>query len=186
MTDKPPNIYQRINAVMKDVTYIKKGSAGQGTGVLYDDVIPVIRGHMINHGVVPILTEIKEPFNTEHKTSKQQVYQAKYQLDLVNMYDPSDRVSYTQSAHAQDNGDKGPGKLSTYALKVMYVKAFALESGINDESRADTQERMDGNLAANGAEVTAMLSNIKTIDESKIDKAFSAFSSKTNATRERL
>ena len=58
MTEKTLNIYQRINAVMRDVKYIKKGSAGQGTGVLYDDVIPMIRGHMIKHGIVPILTEI--------------------------------------------------------------------------------------------------------------------------------
>ena len=186
MSEVKLNIYQRINAVMKDVGYIKKGSAGQGTGVLHDDVIAMIRGCMIDHGIIPVLTEIVDVFNMENQKSKQQIYCAKYQLELVNMDDPSDAVKYTQSAHAADNGDKGPGKLSTYAIKVMYVKAFALESGINDESRSDTQDRIDGNLAANGAEVTAMHANIKTIDESKLEKAYGAFSSKVNATREQI
>lgn len=186
MTESKPNIYQRINAVMKEVKYIKKGSAGQGTGVLHDDVVAKIRGWMIINGIVPILTEVKEPFNTEHPTAKQQVYQAQYKLDLVNMDDPMDLVSYTQSAHAQDNGDKGPGKLSTYAIKVMYVKAFALESGINDESRADAQDRVEGNLAASGTETKAMIENIKTIDPDKLDNAYKHFEQKTMATKEQI
>jgi hypothetical protein len=34
------NIYQRINAVQQEgIIYLKKGSAGHGTGVLYDDLI---------------------------------------------------------------------------------------------------------------------------------------------------
>ena len=51
------NIYQRINAVMKDVEYVQKDAAITGGGVNYkavthDMVTAVVRKSMVEHGIV--------------------------------------------------------------------------------------------------------------------------------------
>tara|TARA_R110002020_G_scaffold462133_1_gene681500 strand:- start:932 stop:1534 length:603 start_codon:yes stop_codon:yes gene_type:complete len=139
------NIYQRINKVMKEVEYIKRGSAGQGTGVKYDEAISKLRQSMILNGIVMVPRQvgttsmIREPQQNGQKMT-QPIYTSDYEVDLVNMDNPSDKVTYTQTAHAMDNGDKAPGKISTYACKVVLIKAFALETGENDESRAEQND----------------------------------------------
>lgn len=133
------NIRQRINAVMIDVDYIKRASAGQGTGVKYDEVIAKLRPSMIKHGINLEVSEVGEIFKTDELVSKsgskQSLYQGKVEVKLVNIDDPADFVPYIVTAHGADNGDKAPGKINTYATKVALVKAFALETGENDESR---------------------------------------------------
>jgi hypothetical protein len=42
-----------------------------------------------------------------------------------------------------DGGDKGAGKAHTYAMKTMIVKGFGLETGIDEESRAEKIERLN-------------------------------------------
>lgn len=133
------NIRQRINLVMIDVDYIKRASAGQGTGVKYDEVIAKLRPSMIKHGINLEVSEVGDVFKTDELVSKsgskQSLYQGKVEVKLVNIDDPTDFVSYISTAHGADNGDKAPGKINTYATKVVLVKAFALETGENDESR---------------------------------------------------
>ena len=51
------NIYQRINAVMKDCDYLQKKAAQQGKGIKYDEVIAMLREHLINHGVVMVINQ---------------------------------------------------------------------------------------------------------------------------------
>lgn len=136
---------------MKDVEYIKRGSAGQGTGVKYDEAISKLRKSMIENGIVMVPRQIgsvqtvRESALVNGKMS-QPIYGADYEVDLVNIDDPQDRSTYSVGAHAMDNGDKAPGKISTYACKVVLIKAFALETGENDESRAEQQ---DVNLITN-------------------------------------
>lgn len=139
------NIYQRINLVMQDVEYIQRGSAGQGTGVKYDEAISKLRSSMIRHGIVMVPKQvgttsmIREPINNNGKMT-QPIYTSDYSIELVNIDKPEEKVEYTQTAHAMDNGDKAPGKISTYACKVVLLKAFALETGENDESRAEQED----------------------------------------------
>ena len=52
-----PNIYQRINAVMKEVDYVKKDKAVSGGGanykaVTHDQAVAVIRKALVSHGIV--------------------------------------------------------------------------------------------------------------------------------------
>lgn len=133
------NIRQRINQVMREVDYVKRASAGQGTGVKYDEVIAKLRPSMIKHGINLEVTESGQIAKVDElvsKTgSKQSLYQGQLEVRLVNIDEPTDFVSYLVTAHGADNGDKAPGKLNTYAAKVALVKAFALETGENDESR---------------------------------------------------
>lgn len=139
------NIYQKINQVMKEVEYIQRGSAGQGTGVKYDEAIAKLRRSMIENGIVMVprqkgsVITVRESTLNNGKMS-QPIYGADYEIDLVNIEKPDDKVTYYIGAHAMDNGDKAPGKISTYACKVVLIKAFALETGENDESRAEQND----------------------------------------------
>ena len=54
--------------------------------------------------------------------------------------DTGDKVTSTIEAHANDNGDKAPGKALSYATKSAMLKVFSLETGENDESRADVMD----------------------------------------------
>ena len=136
MSDKP-NIYQRINAVMQEESlYIKRGSAGQGTGVLYDEVISKLAPLMVKHGIVSYSEKLDNSRN--RSTAKgHYVYESDFLVHYVNMDNPGDRFSVTVEAHAQDSGDKAPGKAITYASKIAHLKVFGIETGENDESRAE-------------------------------------------------
>jgi hypothetical protein len=140
-----PNIHQRIHAVMQEVDYIKRGSAGQGTGVKYDEVVAKLRPSMIKQGIIMTVSEVEQPKKIDEivakSGSKQSLYQGQLDVRLVNIDHPADFISYIVSAHGMDNGDKAPGKLNTYAAKVALVKAFSLETGENDESRNGPAEQ---------------------------------------------
>jgi hypothetical protein len=131
------NIYQRINAVMKDCEYLQKKQMNQGKGIEYDEVIAMIRDHLIHHGVVMVIrqTSFEQVAGLEGKNQK--VYQGHYEMDLINMDKPEEKVTHTAFAHGMDGGDKAPGKAHTYAVKIMLVKGFGIETGEDEESRSE-------------------------------------------------
>lgn len=135
------NIYQRINAVMNDCEYIQKKQAQQGKGVKYDEVIAMLRAHLIKHGIVVVVrqTEMSEIGGVEG--TKQKVYQGRYEMDLVNIDKPDEIVTHVAYAHGMDGGDKAPGKAQTYAVKIMITKGFCLETGEDEESRSEKIEK---------------------------------------------
>ena len=137
------NIYQRINAVMNDCEYIQKKQAQQGKGVRYDEVMAMIRELLIKHGIVMVMrqTSMDQIGGLEGKNQK--VYQGSYEMDLVNMDKPEEKVTHTAYAHGMDGGDKAPGKAHTYAAKLMLVKGFGIETGEDEESRAEKIEKLN-------------------------------------------
>jgi len=134
------NIYQRVNAIMKECSYIKKEGAGMGKGVRYDDVIAMLRPLMIEHGVVMVVNQISFFHIPELGGGKQNLFEGLYKLDLINIDKPEERMSQTASGQGMDAGDKAPGKAQTYAVKIMLTKGFALETGEDEESRADKMD----------------------------------------------
>jgi len=137
------NIYQRINAVMSECDYIQKKQAQQGKGVKYDEVMAMIRQLLIKHGIVMVMrqTSMDQIGGLEGKNQK--VYQGAYEMDLVNMDNPQEKVTHTAYAHGMDGGDKAPGKAHTYAAKLMLVKGFGIETGEDEESRAEKLDRQN-------------------------------------------
>ena len=139
------NIYQRINAVMKKVDYIKKESeVGFGNSkykaITHDSVIAEVRRFFVEFGIVVYPEQIKGEILIQRdltKEIKMHLYDADYLIHFVNMDDPNDRISVSINAHANDNGDKAPGKCVTYATKTAIIKVLCLETGVNDESRAE-------------------------------------------------
>ena len=135
------NIYQRINAVMNECEYLQKTKAQQGKGIKYDEVIAMIRPLLIKHGIVMVTKQLKMKSLPIVEGTKQRVYQGKYRLRLVNMDNPSDFVEHITHAHGMDGGDKGAGKAHTYAMKTMLVKGFGIETGEDEESYSEKQEK---------------------------------------------
>lgn len=139
------NIYQKINEVMKEVTYVQKDAQIQGyKAVTHDQVVSVARAALVKHGIVMQVSQIEGRFDDAVNGSKMRLYHGKYSICFVNADDPKDIMSMVIEAHALDNGDKAPGKCCTYATKTAVLKALWLETGENDESREEVREKSKG------------------------------------------
>ena len=161
------NIFQRINAVMREVEYVQKDKQVSGGGASYkavthDQVVSVIRGALVKHGIVvyPEQTSNSIPIMRDVKNDvKMHLYSAEYIIHFVNIDDSVDRLSVSINAHSNDNGDKAPGKAVTYATKTAILKVFSLETGEDDESRSESRNTITGEqvnelaamIAGNGA-----------------------------------
>ena len=141
------NIYQRINAVMKQVQYVQKDKQISGGGanykaVTHDQVISVARAALVEAGVVIYPSQLEGGFlqmrdvNATPTPIKMGLYSGKYEVNFVGI-DEGDKLTVVVEAHANDNGDKAPGKALTYATKAAILKVLCLETGENEESRAD-------------------------------------------------
>ncbi len=137
------NIYQKLQAVMKEVSYIKKDAEVKGGGtykaVTHDMVTAMVRPHFVTHGIIVVPRLVSgEVVDTGRKTSAGNPiirYQGVYEVSFVNADDPQDVCMLPVAAHAEDQGDKAPGKALSYATKGGILKVLLLESGENDESR---------------------------------------------------
>lgn len=142
------NILQRLNKVMKEVTYVQKDKSVTGGGqnykaVTYDQLVSVARASMVENGIIIIPRQVSGGFlqmrdmNAKPEPVKMGLYSGTYAIDFINIEDAKDLVTVTIEANANDNGDKAPGKALTYAVKSATLKVLFLESGDDEESRAD-------------------------------------------------
>ena len=140
------NIYQRINAVRKSITYIQKdksvsaGPAGSYRAVTHDAVTGMVRQHLVEHGVIIAPTLIESVFHPKEEGAKQRLYSASYDVRFINMDAPDECVTIRIEAHALDNGDKAPGKAISYATKYAILKLLNIETGEDEESRYQREE----------------------------------------------
>ena len=139
------NIYQRINEVRKAIGYVQKDKAvstggGSYKAVTHDAVTGRVRAALIVHGVVIVPSVVSSVFNAKEPEAKQRLYEATFQIEFVNMDEPTDRIVTHQTAHALDNGDKAPGKAMSYATKYAILKLFNIETGEDEESRYQQDE----------------------------------------------
>lgn len=139
------NIYQRINEVRKMIGYVQKDKAvstggGSYKAVTHDAVTGMIRDALIKHGVVIVPSVTSCVLHPKEPDAKQRLYEATYDIEFVNIDEPTDRIVSKQSAHALDNGDKAPGKAQSYATKYAILKLFNIETGDDDESRYQQEE----------------------------------------------
>jgi len=147
MVDVPAvtlNIYQRINEVRKKISYLKKDATVTGyKAVTHDHVTASIRDHLVTFGIVIVPRQTSwETADTGKATSKGTPYtrfEGDYEFDVVNVDDPKDMFTGKVHAHAEDQGDKGPGKAISYALKAFELKLFNIESGEDDEERPEQE-----------------------------------------------
>ncbi len=141
MTDKEqpsPNIYQRLNAVRKEVKYIKKDQEVQGyMAVTHDNVTAMTRDSLIDNGVMIIPSMMPgQCIDKKYQSGKDYIQmRSMVEVTFINADDPQDQFTVTVEAHADDSGDKAPGKVLSYAVKYAILKVLYLETGESDESR---------------------------------------------------
>ncbi len=133
------NIYQRINLIMKQGVYLKKGSAGHGTGVEYDELISALSPLLAAAGIVITAEKSGDSKNRENKKGNY-IFESDFLITYINMDQPNDKFSTLVESHAMDAGDKAPGKAITYATKISMLKVFGIESGDKEESRSDQRD----------------------------------------------
>lgn len=130
---KKPNIYQRLNKVMAEVSYVQKEDRrvnGQYTFVSHDAVVAKIRPSLIANGIAVI------PRVVGHSQDGNRTM-VEVECDFVNIDDPSDRITVPGFGFGVDPSDKGPGKALSYSLKMIFLKTFCLETG--DEADIERQ-----------------------------------------------
>jgi hypothetical protein len=139
------NIYQRINEVRKKVNYVRKEKevttgSGKYKATTHDAVTALIRNHLIEHGVL-IVPKLKGSSVTNIGTTKNGTpmirYAAEFDIEFVNCDEPDDKIVVPAEAHANDTGDKAPGKAVSYASKYVILKVFNIETGEDEESRVE-------------------------------------------------
>ena len=140
------NIYQRLNKVRELVPYIQKDKRVQGyQAVTHDQVTAHIRDACVENGVFIIPNQTDgEAVDSGMKTSNGNpitLYKATYDISFVNMEEPDDKVVISIQAHANDTGDKAPGKALSYAVKYAALKVLMLETGENEESRVEGERQ---------------------------------------------
>jgi len=177
------NIYQRINAVMQAVKYVQKDATVQGyRAVTHDQVVSVARQALVDNGIVIYPVQVGESqisaiFKPDGTPTNIIRYAACYSINFVNMDDKEDMLTVTLEAHANDNGDKAPGKALTYATKSAILKVLCLETGENDESRTEV-DNIDDELT--------LIDSAESLDQLKavFAKAFEKHKAKTSVIAE--
>lgn len=119
------NIYQRIIAIMAEVSYIQKDEkkvAGQYRFVSHDSVSSVIHPQLVKHGVVviPSILSVQQDGNRTEMT---------LEVKFVNCDNPEDSFTVKSFGFGIDTADKGPGKAYSYSYKYALLKTFCLETG---------------------------------------------------------
>lgn len=124
------NIYQRMQAVMRDVKYIQKNSkAAKGLPykfITHDQVTGALHEAFVNHGIVST-TDIID-FKQDGNRTVVSVL-----VTFVNTDNPDDNIQIHSFGYGIDTQDKGPGKAISYATKMAYLKCFMLETGEDPE-----------------------------------------------------
>lgn len=131
------SVYKKIQAVMNEVSYLQKDTKSQGyTAITHNKVTDAVRDHCAKHGllILPQLkTEMVSDIERQGKSPGVR-YRCVYDFLIVDT-DTDSQVVISVSAHADDFGDKAPGKALSYAMKSAMLKVFMIPSGDNDEER---------------------------------------------------
>lgn len=144
------NVYQRINAIMSELSYVKKtGKIGYGqntyTAVLHDHVTQQLQPLCVKHGVVLVPSMIdttikKYTVTTKKGESDRYETMTTAEIVVVNIDKPDETFTTQATAHSFDNQDKSTGKAYSMAVKYCYLKLFMLASGDEEEDRVETSK----------------------------------------------
>lgn len=124
MTAKTQNIYQRLHAVMQEVTYIQKESKkGMNYSIVsHDAVTAKVRPALVKHGVIYFPVDLR-PAQDGNRT------EVVLTVRFVNVDNPAEFIDVPSLGYGIDSQDKGPGKAISYAVKYALLKALGLETG---------------------------------------------------------
>lgn len=179
MSEKMLNIYQRINMVRETNDYIKKEKLvdGKYKVVTHDEVTAKVRPDLVKFGIViePYLVSERVVQDTLMfmGQNKNPIIRLEGVVDVffVNIDEPADRACVRVPAHALDAGDKAPGKLVSYAVKTATLKIFSIETGEDDEGRAEKSATGSGLTVAAFDEWAAKIDKLAGKDIAEVEAA---------------
>jgi len=141
---KEKNIYQKLNLVRQKVSYLQKDTKVQGyKAITHDAVTSAIREPFIEHGIMMVPNKVDSNTENVGKTSNGTLiirYEATYEITFLNVENPDDSFTLIIESHANDHGDKAPGKAISYAVKYALLKVLNIETGESEESRIDVAQ----------------------------------------------
>lgn len=129
---KPLNIYQRILAIMADISYICKGEKtvnGQYRFVSHDQATEALQPLLIKHGVTCIPSVMSHLQEGNRTVANMRIY-------FTNAEVPEDGIFADYFGYGVDAGDKGPGKAISYACKYAFLKVFNIATGDDPDKDA--------------------------------------------------
>lgn len=133
--EKPMNIYQKINCVMKEVDYIQKSAKkvnNQYTYVSHDQVTAKLHEPLTRNGIV-VTNSVVDLVQEGNRTT------AKIEVCFINIDNPQDTFKIISYGYGIDSADKGPGKAISYAYKYALLKTFCLETGDDPDHDQNVQ-----------------------------------------------
>lgn len=144
---KTLNVYQKINLVMSELSYLKKDkSVGYGqnsyTALTHDQVTMALQPLIVKYRLVVIPSVVQDEYKrytVQTKKGESDRYEVKCDVSvmIVNIDNPSEHITTTATAHGFDSQDKAPGKAFSMATKYALLKLFMIASGDDEESRVD-------------------------------------------------
>lgn len=146
------NIYQRINAIKKEVNYIKKDTEVSGFGnksykaLSHDMVTAMTRELFIKYGVVCVPTLMNKSFTEGivlDNKQKQGRFDCTYRFKFICDDDPTSSMDSDIASQGMDTQDKAPGKALSMAKKLAILKILDIESGDAEESRFKEEIEFD-------------------------------------------
>ena len=150
-----PTIWQKIQAVMADVTHIEKGGWNDYHNYAYatdEDVLDAVHKALVSHGLV-FLPGMVEVIQDENKTL------ARFEFQIVDA-ETGDCITLPWHGEANDTQDKGVSKAATAAVKYFWLKTLLIPTGQKEDDpdakspatqstrkRSSKAPRNDGNPA---------------------------------------
>lgn len=164
------NIYQRIHKVMEKVAYIRKDKKVETyMAVTHDAVTAEVRPLFVENGIVIAPTFVSgQTVLTGTQTAKGTPiirYEGTYDVRFVNAEEPTDMIVVRVESHANDHGDKAPGKALSYATKYAILKLLMIETGESDEGRVRAEDVGDGIPEMELADLLGSLDEAATLEE---------------------
>lgn len=143
MTDPKPNIYQRLNAVMRDVRGVAKDRENQHQRYKYQghaDVTAAVRQSYVEHGVVRSAEILTLTLDTNHTCI------VHGRVTWTNIDDRADVHTVTMWAAVPSTSNKGPaatqsGIALSYLVKQAELKTLALTDDDTPDAAGDEQTR---------------------------------------------
>lgn len=168
------NIYQKISAIMKSVSYLSKDDTVAFNKTKYkavseEKVTSTVREKLIEQGLVIF------PIAQTHKregtlTTVDVTYR------IVNAEKPDEFIDVVSSGTGADTQDKGVGKAMTYAYKYMLLRTFAIPTGEDPDKIASAQlDAIEGKTdALSSTDISALRRYLKkhNLSEAKILRAY--------------
>lgn len=143
---KPMNLQQKLIEVRKAVPYLQKAASGpQYQYVGSSQTLSSVMEKMNELGIL-LKQEIISQRVTQFHTAKgalQFMTDADMRFTWINADDPTDREEALWQGQGVDNGEKGIGKLATYAEKYFILKSFNIATDKDDPD--SFQQKVEAN-----------------------------------------